>query len=106
MPLIRSLASKGCAYIVITILLLGKIMPIYSCCAKKKLVYITITAPSSRQPSFYIKCTKSNMHLSCNIRLVSDVEYSYLIHLCSLRSLRLPYLICLRVSRSNIHYKT
>ena len=75
MPPVRSLASKYCAYIVSVILLLGKIIFMYSHCAKKKLVYIIITALFSRQPSFYVKCIKSNMRLSCNIRLVSDTKY-------------------------------
>ena len=75
MPLIRSLVSKCCAYIISVILLLSEIMPIYSYYAKKKLVCVIITAPFSRQPFFYIKYTKSNMHLFCNIRSVSDAEY-------------------------------
>ena len=45
MPSIRSLVSECYTYIVVTILLLGEIMPIYSYCAKKKLVYIVIIAP-------------------------------------------------------------
>ena len=44
MPPIRSLVSKCRAYIVLVILLLGEIMPIYSRCVKKKLVYIIIAA--------------------------------------------------------------
>ena len=75
MPLIRSLISKRCTHAVAVILLLGEIMPSYSCCEEKKLVYITIIAPFSRQPSFYIKCIKSNIRSSCNIKLVSDAEY-------------------------------
>ena len=47
MPPIRSLASKRRAYTVAVILLLSEIMPSYSCCKEKKLVYITIAAPSS-----------------------------------------------------------
>jgi hypothetical protein len=47
MPFIKSLASKYCAYIVALILLLSKIMPTYSRCVVKGLVYITITAPFS-----------------------------------------------------------
>ena len=74
MPFIRSLASKRCAYIILVILLLGKIMPIYLHCAKKKLVYIIIIAPFSRQPSSCFKYTKSNMCLSCNIKSVSNAE--------------------------------
>ena len=84
MPFIRSLASKRRAYIVAVILLLGEIMPSYSYCNKKKLVYIIIIAPFSRQPSFYFKCTKLNIHLSYNVKSVSDTEYLYLIYLYSL----------------------
>ena len=46
MPPIRSLASAYHFYIVVLILSLGEIMPLYSCCAEKKLVYITIAALS------------------------------------------------------------
>ena len=75
MPFIRSLASKRRAYAITVILLLGKIMPSYSRCDEKKLVYIIIIAPSSRQLSFYLKCTKSNIHLFCNVKSVSDTKY-------------------------------
>jgi hypothetical protein len=44
MPFIKSLASKCYAYIVILILLLGKIMPTYSYYTVKRLIYIIITA--------------------------------------------------------------
>ena len=47
MPLIRSLTSKYCTYIVSTILLLSEIMFSYSCYIEKGLVYIIIIAPSS-----------------------------------------------------------
>ena len=87
MPPIRFLASKHRTYTVVVILLLGEIIPSYSRYKKKKLVYIIITAPSSRQPSFYVKCTKSNIRLSCNVRLVFDAEYLYFMRLCSLQSL-------------------
>ena len=75
MPFIRSLVSKCRAYIVLVILLFGKIIPIYLRCAKKKLVYIIIIAPFSHQLSFYLECTKSNIYLSCNIKLVLDAKY-------------------------------
>ena len=74
MPPIRSLASEHCAYTIAVILLLGKIIPSYSHYDEKKLVYITIIAPFSRQPFSYIKCTKLNIYLSCNVRSVSDTE--------------------------------
>ena len=57
------------------ILLLSEIMPTYSRCAEKKLVYIIIIALSSRQPSLYIEYTKLNMHLSYNIKSVFNAEY-------------------------------
>ena len=44
MPPIRSLVSKRRAYTVAVILLLDKIMPSYSCCEEKKLVYVIIIA--------------------------------------------------------------
>ena len=62
------------AYIVSVILSLGEIMPIYSRYAKKKLVCVAIITPSSRQPFFYLKCTKSNICLSCNVKSVSDAK--------------------------------
>ena len=75
MPPIRSLASKCRACVVSVILLLGEIMPIYSYCAEKKLVCIIIITPFGRQPSFYIKYTKSNIYLFCNVKSVLDAKY-------------------------------
>ena len=74
MPPIRSSASKRRVYIIAVILSLGEIMPSYSCCKEKKLVYIVIIVPFNCQPSFYIKCTKLNIYLSYNIRLVSNAK--------------------------------
>ena len=79
MPLIRSLASKRHACVVAVILLLGKIMPTCSCCILKGLVYIIIIASLGRQPSSYIKCTKLNIYLSCNIRLVFITKCTFFI---------------------------
>ena len=67
MPPIRSLVSKYYAYIVAVILLLSEIMPIYSYYTKKKLVCVIIMAFFSCQPSFYSKCTKLNIYLSCDV---------------------------------------
>ena len=70
MPFIKSSVSKCSAYyfrLVAIILLLGKIMPIYSCCTEKKLVCVTIVALFSYQPSFYAECIKLNIYFSCNI---------------------------------------
>ena len=84
MPLIRSSVSVCCTKLVAVILLLGEIIPSYSCYKDKKLVYIIIAAPFGRQPSSCVECTKSNMRSSCNVRSVSDTECLYLICLCSL----------------------
>ena len=45
MPFIRSLVSKRCARVVAVILLFSEIMPTYSRCVLKGLVYIAIIAP-------------------------------------------------------------
>ena len=74
MPFIRFLASERHARIVTVILLLSEIMPSYSHYKEKKLVYIIIIALFSRQPSFCVKCTKSNIHLSCNVKSVSNAK--------------------------------
>ena len=76
-PFIRFLVSKHHACVVAVILLLGEIMPSYSCYMEKKLVYIAIAALFSYQPSSYIKCTKLNMRLSCNIKLISNTKYIF-----------------------------
>ena len=72
-------------------------MPTYSYYAEKGLVYIIIIAPLGCQPSFYTKYTKLNMRSSYNIRLVFNAKYIFFIYSYILRSLRLSYLICLRV---------
>ena len=68
MPLIRTLASKRCTYVVTVILLLSEIIPTYSRCVLKGLVYTIIIASLGRQPFFYTKYTKLNIRLSCNVR--------------------------------------
>ena len=84
MPFIKSLAFKRHTYIIAVILLLSKIMPIYSRYVLKGLVYIIIIALLSCQPSFYTKCTKLNIRLSCNIKLVFNAKYACLIYSCVL----------------------
>ena len=57
MLFIRFLASEHFtrySKLVAVILLFGEIIPIYSCCTEKKLIYIIITAPSSCQPFFIL----------------------------------------------------
>ena len=78
MLFIRFSVSKHCAYIVAVILFLGEIMPFCSCCEEKKLVYIIIAALFGRQPSSYIKYTKLNMYLSCNVKSVFNTEYMFI----------------------------
>ena len=87
MPSIRSLASARRAKLVAVILLFSEIIPSCSHYKEKKLVYITITALFNYQPSFYVKYTKLNIHLSCNIKLVFNAKYSYFLCPCSLQSL-------------------
>ena len=87
MPSIRSLISKRLTYyfkLVAIILLLSKIMPTYSRCVEKGLVYIIIIALFSRQPFFYIKCTKLNICFFYNIYLVFNAKYIFLTRLYTL----------------------
>ena len=77
MPFIRSLVFKRTTRrfkLVAVILLLSKIMPTYSYCVEKGLVYITIIVSLGRQPFSYTKCTKLNIRSSCDIKLVSDAK--------------------------------
>ena len=84
MPFIRSLVSKHLTYyfkLVAVILLLGKIMPTYSRYTEKGLVYIIIITLFSCQPSSYIEYIKSNIYLSCDIKLVFNTKYIFLTRL-------------------------
>ena len=89
MPPVRSSVFKYYAYTVAVIFLFSKIMPSYSYYNEKKLVYITIITPSSCQPSFYIKCIKLNIHLSCNIKSISNTKciFVFLYNIYSLSQL-------------------
>ena len=80
MPFIRSSASERYACVVAVILLLSEIMPTYSRCVLKGLVYIAIIALLGRQSFFYIKCTKLNIRLSCNIKLVFNAKCAFFIY--------------------------
>jgi hypothetical protein len=78
MPPVRSLVFKHLAHcfkLVAVILLLSKIIPTYSCCTEKGLVYITIVTLFSHQLSSYSKYTKLNIHLSYNICSISNTKY-------------------------------
>ena len=106
MPFIKSLASKRRLRLVSLILSLGEIMPLYSYYMEKRLSYIIILTPFGRQPFFYAKYTKLNIYLSCNIRLVFNAKYAFLIRFYVLQSLQLFYLIYLRVLHSSIYRET
>ena len=77
MPLIRSLVSVHYILLAASISLNSEIISPYSRCAKKGLVYITITALFSRQPSSYFKCTKANTCSLYNMRSVSTNKYIF-----------------------------
>ena len=77
MPPIRSLASVRCVLLAASISLDSEIMSPCSHYAKKGLVYITIIAPFSRQPSSYFKCTKANTYSLCDVRLVFTNKYIF-----------------------------
>ena len=80
MPPVRFLASQRHTYIVVLILLLGKVMPIYFYYAKKKLVCVIIVALFSCQSSSYFKYTKSNIYSSCDIQSVLDIKYIFSVY--------------------------
>ena len=61
MPFVRSLASIYYILLAASISLNGEIISPYSYCTKKGLVYITIIAPFSYQPSSYFECTKPTL---------------------------------------------
>ena len=71
MPPIRSTISKRHTLLATSISLNREIISPYSYYTRKRLVYVIITNPFSRQLSFYAECTKSNTYTSCNMRLVS-----------------------------------
>ena len=77
MPFIRSLASIYYTLLATSISLNSEIMSPYSYYAKKGLVYITIIALFSCQPSSYFKCIKANTYFLCNMRLVSTNKYTF-----------------------------
>ena len=96
-PPVRSLASECRACVVAIILSLSEIMPTCFRCVLKGLIYVVIMAPLGCQPSSYAECIKLNIRSSCDVKLVFNAECICLICFYILRSLRLLYLICLRV---------
>ena len=100
MPPTRSSASRHYNKLITLILSISKVMPSCSYYIKKGLVYIIITAPSSRQPLSYTKCIKVNICLSYNIYSISNTKYIYY---PTLFSHFIPYLSYYRVLNL-IHY--
>ena len=100
MPPIRFSTSKRRVLLTTSISLNGEIINPYFYYAKKRLVYIAITSPSNCQALFYLKCTKANTCLLCDVRLVSLNKYIFLyryIRRCVRYSLLVLWLSCLRV---------
>ena len=60
MPAVRLIVFKYCTLFISSIALNGEIINPCSYCAKKGLVCVIITEPSSYQPFFCSKCTKLN----------------------------------------------
>ena len=78
MPPIRLFMFKRCTLLAISIFLNREIISPYSRYIKKGLVYIIITDPFNYQFSFYVKYTKLNTCILCNIRSVSLNKYTFL----------------------------
>ena len=81
MPPIRSSIFGYYNKLITFIISINKVIPSYSYYIKKGLVYITITAPSSRQSSSYTKYTKANIRSSYDIRSISNTKYTCLLTL-------------------------
>ena len=83
-PSVRSLVSKRltCRFKLVAVILLpSKIISTYLRCVENGLVYITIIALFSHQPSFYIEYTKLNIYSFYNIYLVFNAKYTFLARL-------------------------
>jgi hypothetical protein len=78
MPFIKSIVFKCCALLTTYISLNGEIISLCSYCIKKGLVYITLIAPFSRQPSFYSGCIKANTYLLYDVYSVPLNKCIYL----------------------------
>ena len=63
--------------IVAVILSLSEVILLYSYCANKGLIYITIAALFNCQPSFYFKYISINKYLFYNIYLVFNAKCIY-----------------------------
>ena len=77
MPLIRSLASIYYILLAASISLDSEIINPYFCYIKKGLVYITIIALFSCQPSSYFKYIKANTYSLYNMYSVFTNKYIF-----------------------------
>ena len=101
MPPIRFFALKRHTLFTTSIFLNKEIISPCSYYAKKGLVYIIITAPSSRQLPSCSKYIKVNTCLLYNVYLVPINKYIFLnrwVRLYTYYSLLISYLSCYRVS--------
>ena len=96
MPKVTSFSSTAHqSYTITVILSLSEIiLSLYSCYAKKGLVYIALASLSSQQPSSCSECTKANIRSSCDVRSISDTKCARPI---TFNSHLVPLLIYLRV---------
>ena len=78
MPPIKLSAFKRYTLLATSISLNKEIMSLYSYYIKKGLVCIIITDFFNRQPFSYVKCTKLNIYMLCNMRSVSLNKYTFL----------------------------
>ena len=83
-PLIRSTVFKRYALLATSISLDGEIISPYSYYIKKELIYIIIIDFFSCQPSSYVKCTKLNTYILCDVRLISFNKYIFFVRPTSL----------------------
>ena len=77
MPSIRSSILECYTLFTLSISLNREIISSYFYYAKKGLIYIIIIAPSSYSPFFYLKYTKANTYLLCDMRSVSINKYTF-----------------------------
>ena len=78
MPFIISFMFRRYTLLATSISLNKEIISPYSYYIKKGLVYIIITDLFSYQPSSYTKCTKLNICILYNMRLISLNKYRFL----------------------------
>ena len=89
MPPIRFLASVRHILLAASISLNSKIINPYSYYEKKGLVYITIIALFSRQPSSYFKCTKANTYSLLHLFILKELDLQVVNQRCAVSYINL-----------------